>query len=189
MPHGHSHFTSRENQSEEKVLCLWSSFCVISDNAMEILLEFLRAAFDSLATVVPGVGNFAALLPKSLHLFKKQLGIDKDKFIKYVVCPKCDTLYNFDDCYELQHRKRVSKKCSFIEFPHHRQHFRRNQCGEPLLQEVTLKSGQTRLYPFKVYCYQSVRDTLRRFLQRPGFPLKCELWRERDVPHGLCRCF
>ena len=32
---------------------------------------------------------------------------------------------------------------------------------------------------------QSVRDTLRRFLQRPGFALKCELWRERDVPHGF----
>ena len=50
------------------VLCLWSSFCVISDNAMEILLEFLRAVFDSLATVVPGIGRFAALFPKSLHL-------------------------------------------------------------------------------------------------------------------------
>ena len=99
------------------VLCLWSSFCVISDNAMEILLEFLRAAFDSLATVVPGIGSFAALFLKSLHLLKKQLGIDQDKFIKYVVCPKCDTLYNFDDCYELQNRKRVSRKCTFIEFP------------------------------------------------------------------------
>ena len=48
-----------------------------------------------------------------------------------------------------------------------------------------MKSGQTRLYPFKVYCYQSVRDTLRHVLQRPGFALKCELWRERDVPHGF----
>lgn len=67
---------------------------------MEILLEFLRAVFDSLATVVPSIRSFAALFPKSLHFSKKQLGIDQDKFIKYVVCPKCDTLYNFDDCYE-----------------------------------------------------------------------------------------
>ena len=141
---------------------------------MEILLEYLRAVFDSLATVVPGIGSFAAVLPKSLHLLKKQLGIDRDKFIKYVVCPKCDTLYNFDHCYELQNRKQVSKKCAFTEFPNHRQHFYRNQCGEPLLREVTLKSGQTRLYPFKVYCYKSVRDTLRHFLQWFGCPLKCE---------------
>ena len=32
---------------------------------------------------------------------------------------------------------------------------------------------------------QSVRDTLPRFLQRPGCALKCELCRERDVPHGF----
>ena len=68
-------------------LCLWSSFCVISDNALEILLEFFRAVFDSLAAVVLSVGSFAALFPKSLHLLKKQLGIDQDRSLKYVVCP------------------------------------------------------------------------------------------------------
>ena len=68
-------------------LCLWSSFCVISDNALEILLEFFRAVFDSLATVVLSVGSFAALFPKSLHLLKKQLKIDQDRSLKYVVCP------------------------------------------------------------------------------------------------------
>ena len=88
-------------------LCLWSSFCVISDNALEILLEFLRAVFESMATVVPVIGSFATAFPKSLHLLKKQLGFDQVKFVKYVVCPKCDTLYNFDDCFELRNRKRV----------------------------------------------------------------------------------
>ena len=64
-------------------LCLWSSFCVISDNALEIF----RAVFDSLAAVVLSVGRFAALFPKSLHLLRKQLGIDQDRSLKYVVCP------------------------------------------------------------------------------------------------------
>ena len=105
--------------------------------------------------------------------------------MKYVVCPKYDTLSNFDDCHVLQHTKRVSKNCTFVEFPNHRQHFRRTECGEPLLQEVTLKSGQTRLYPFKVYGYQSVIGTLKRFLRRPGFTLKYELWRERGIPDGF----
>lgn len=86
---------------------LWSPFCIISDNALESLPEFLRAVLDSLATVVPTIGSFAALFSKSLHLLQKQLGIDKDEFVKYVVCPKCDTLYNFDDCYVLHHSKRV----------------------------------------------------------------------------------
>lgn len=171
-------------------LCLWSSFCVISDNALEILLAFLRAVFESMATVVSGIGSFVSSFLKSLHLLKKQLGFDQDKFVKYVVCPKCDSLYNFDDCFELRNRKRVSKNCAFVEFPNHRQLFRRTSCGEPLLREVTLKSGQTKLYPFKVYCYQSVTDTLQPFLMRPGFAAKCELWRNRGIPNGfLCDVF
>lgn len=166
-------------------LCLWSSFCVISDNALEILLEFFRAVFESMATVVPVIKSFASSFPKSRHLLKKQLGFHQDKFVKYVVCPKCDTLYNFDDCFELRNRKRVSKNCTFVEFPNHCQLFRRTSCGEPLLREVILKSGQTKLYPFKVYCYQSVTDTLQRFLVRPGFAVKCELWWNRGIPNGF----
>ena len=169
-------------------LCIWSSFCTLSDNALEILLSFLRAAFDSLGTLFPVVAGLAVLFPRSVHLLWKQLGLDKDRFIKYVVCPKCHTLYVFDDCYELLRGRRVSKKCSFFQFPNHRQHFRRTKCGEPLLKEVSLKTGQTKLYPCKVYCYNSVISNLRHFLQRPGFAQKCELWRGRDIPDGFLAC-
>ena len=79
-------------------LCLQSSFCVISDNALEILLEFFRAVFDSLAAVVLSVGSFAALFPKSLHLLKKQLGIDQDRSLKYVVCPLQVTSLSLSEC-------------------------------------------------------------------------------------------
>lgn len=166
-------------------LCLWSSFCTLSDNALEILLSFLRAVFDSLTTLFPVVGSFAILFPRSVHLLRKQLGLDKDRFTKYVVCPKCHSLYVFEDCYEVLRGKRITKKCSFVQFPNHRQHFRRTKCDEPLLKEVSLKSGETKLYPQKVYCYNSVIANLRDFLQRPGFVEKCELWRSRDMPNGF----
>lgn len=97
-------------------LCLWSSFCTLSDNALEILLSFLRAVFDSLTTLFPVVGSFAILFPRSVHLLRKQLGLDKDRFTKYVVCPKCHSLYVFEDCYEVLHGKRITKKCSFVQF-------------------------------------------------------------------------
>ena len=71
-------------------LCLWSSFSSLSDNALEILLTFLRAMFDSMGTIF-SVASFAVLFPKSVHLLRKQLGLDKDRFIKYIVCPKCHT--------------------------------------------------------------------------------------------------
>lgn len=166
-------------------LCLWSSFCSLSDNAFEILLVFLRAVFDCMGTIFPLAASFAVLFPKSVHLLRKQLGVDQDKFIKYVVCPNCHSLYNFDDSYEQLHGRKVTKKCAFVQFPHHRQHFRRTKCGEPLLKEVQLKTGETKLYPFKVYCYNSVIENLKYFLQRPGFQTKCELWRNRNIPEGF----
>lgn len=166
-------------------LCLWSSFCTLSDNALEILLSFLRAVFDTLTTLFPVVGSFAMLFPRSVHLLRKQLGLDKDRFTKYVVCPKYHSLYVFEDCYEVLRGKRITKKCSFVQFPNHRQHFCRTKCDEPLLKEVSLKSGETKLYPRKVYCYNSVIANLRDFLQRPGFVEKCELWRSRDMPNGF----
>lgn len=141
--------------------------------------------FDSMGTIFPVVASFAVLFPKSVHLLRRQLGLDKDRFIKYVVCPKCHTLYNFDDCYELACGRKVTKKCAFVQFPNHRQHFRCTKCGEPLLKEVSLRSGGTKLYPHKVYCYNSIIENLRQFLQRPGFVNKCELWRSRDIPDGF----
>ena len=165
--------TSRVSRSAKVIvrwmlifLCLWSSFCSLSDNAFELLLVFLRAVFDSTRTAAIS-GKFCCLVSK--------VSDDQDKFIKYVVCSKCNSLHNFDDCYETLHRRKVTKTCSFIQFLHHRQHFRRTACGEPLLKEVSLKSGQTKLYPFKVYCCISVTENLKYFLQRPGFASKCEL--------------
>ena len=166
-------------------VCLWSSFCSLSDNAMDILLSFLRAFFEAVGSTIPMVTSVAVLIPKSLHLLRKEFGLHEDSFIKFVVCPKCENLYNFDDCHTLRFGKRLTKKCSFVEFPNHRQHFRRTKCSEPLLREVNLKSGQTRLYPYKVYCYNSIISTLQRFLQRPNFMTKIESWRDRKLPNGF----
>ena len=118
--------------------------CDLSANALDILLAFLKALFESFE-LFPVLASFAVLFPKSLHLLRNQLGIDEDKFVKYVVCSKCHSLYVFDDCYDTVRGKRVSKKCSYTQYPNHRQHFRRTKCNEPLLKEVTLESGGTKL--------------------------------------------
>ena len=166
-------------------LCLWSSYCSVSDNALDILLCFFKSMLESLATLFPVIAGFAALMPKSLHLFHKQLGMDKDKFVNYVVCKKCATLYSFEDCLSVRNGKTVAKKCSHVAFPHHRQAFHRIPCNEPLLKEVTLKNGQVRLYPHKVYCYNSITDTLKQLIQRQGFVTRCEQWRLRGTSDGF----
>ena len=54
-----------------------------------------------------------------------------------------------------------------------------------LLKEITLRNGTKRLYPIKVYCYNSIINNLRRFIRRPGFVKSCEKWRERKIPKGF----
>ena len=112
--------------------------------------------------------------------FPGAVGLHKDCFQKFVVCPKCHSLYNYDSAYETVGGKRLSKKCSYVEFPNHRHRAHRKPCNEVLLKEVKLQDGKLKLYPKKVYCYNSVIETLKLFLQRPGFSSQCELWRERE---------
>ena len=167
-------------------LCLWSSFFTLPDNALDILLSFweqhliLWLLYFQLLQVL-----LHALFPRSVHLLRKQLGLGKDRFIKYVVCPKCHSLYVFDDCYELWPGKKVTKKCSFVQFPNHCRHFCHKMCEEQLLKEVSLKTVETKLHLRKVYCYNSVISNLQHFLQRPSFAQKCELWSSRDIPDGF----
>lgn len=57
------------------------------------------------------------------------------------------------------------------------------------MKSVTLSSGKTHLYPSKVYCYQSLKSSLQKFLLRPSFAKLCDHWhslqRTTDVLHDI----
>ena len=76
---------------------------------------------------------------------------------------------------------RVPNRCSFVKFPNHRQQWRRQACGAPLLKEVSLKCGTKKLYPHRVYCYRSVMESLKELVKRTHFTAHCELWRNGEV--------
>ena len=152
----------------------WTCFC-ISDNGMEFLLSGLKRLFDLFGESSNWLAGLAITFPGTLYRFKKQVGLAKDKFKKYVICPKCHSLYEFDDCYHKIGLFNKSKTCSFIKFANHRQPWRRRPCGETLLKEVTLKDNTKRLYPHKIYCYQSLIESIKRLVKRPNFVDRCEL--------------
>ena len=98
-----------------------------------------------------------------------------------MLCPKRHSLYEFKDCYHKIGLFNKSKTCSFIKFANHRQPWRRRPCGETLLKEVTLKDNTQRLYPHKIYCYQSLIESIKPLVKRPNFVDRCELWRSREL--------
>ena len=158
----------------------WTYFH-ISDNGMEFLLAGLKRCFEISALSSQWMAGLAIAFPGTLYYFRKEIGLVNDAFVKYVVCPKCHALYEFENSYHSVGMNRVSSKCSFVKFPNHRQRWRRQSCGATLLKEVTLKCGTTKLYPHKVYCYTSIIESLRVLVKRLDFTAHCELWRQREV--------
>ena len=50
--------------------------------------------------------------------------------------------------------------------------------------EVKCRNGSVRLYPLKVCCFKSLKDSLEYVVKRKGFLDQCELWRKQVVPQG-----
>ena len=132
------------------------------------------------------LANVLAYFPTTLHMAKKKLDLNRDQFTKFVICPVCESLYTFKQCYTTNPvtKAKTPKLCSHVEYPNHLQISRRNPCGHALLREVILKDGKKALYPLKVYCYKSLLDSIPEILGREGMLDKCEEWRCRKVPEG-----
>ena len=101
-------------------------------------------------------------------------------FTKYVVCRQCSKLYKYDDCVDKIGSQTQSKRCMFIQFPHHNQLSRRIPCNSILLKSVEVASGKKFLYPFKLYCYRSLKSSLQQLFLRPKFFEQCEHWKNRS---------
>lgn len=72
-----------------------------------------------------------------------------------------------------------SRTCTHRSHPNSR-----SQCGALLLKSVTLSTGKVRLYPFRVYCCQSLQTSLQKLLILPGFAKLCEHWRSLRSSSG-----
>ena len=165
-------------------LLLWASFHSISANAIDHLIHFLHYLFSSLSQYSAFIVSLGAAFPPSYYLAKKYFALDKDRFTRFVVCPGCHSLYHFKDCYECIGSRLVPKTCPYVAFPNHPHTSRRKPCSHRIVKEVKCRDGSIKLYPLKVYCYKSVKESLECMVKRKGFLDMCELWRKRSIPQG-----
>lgn len=157
------------------------------DNALTLLLKFLSAFFTVLGNFSPLMDILSRTFPSSLHSLRKKISLE-DSYAKYIVCPKCEQTYQYADCIDVVGSLRLSKRCTHVKFPNHPHMQKRNPCGTLLLKTVELKSGKELLYPFKLYSYKSVKDSLQCLLLRSGFYENCQLWRN-STNHSDIRPF
>ena len=84
-------------------IVIWQFAFKVSNAAITNLLHFLRRfvavvgqAF--LCNPIQEMGNAIQVTLQSLHHL---LSLQNEDFVKYVVCPSCDSIYEFNDCVEV----------------------------------------------------------------------------------------
>ena len=91
----------------------------MSERGITLLLNFLRAILWWLSTYSAELLQLLELIPKNVYFMKKMCSSEKGLHT-YVVCPKCYTLYNLEECIIRQRYGTVeSAKCSFVHYPNH----------------------------------------------------------------------
>ncbi len=110
------------------------------------------------------VRGVSVAFPSSIYLMKY---VDKHNtmhfFKKYVVCPKCHSLYTFEETFEKRGHQYVIKTCRHTHATHHW------VCGMPLLKRIVTRNGKPQVYPHLIYAYNDIIPTLTRLFGRKGF--------------------
>ena len=166
---------------------MWQNIFRVLDVGIGVLLSFIAVLVLLLGKAfgLESLKELALSLPKSVYSARKLLGRNYDQLIKLVCCPKCSTLYKYDECI-LTNRNgtKTSLTCSHITFPNHRYRKYRLPCATVLMKSVKTSVG-TNLYPRQLYCYCSVINALREKICLPDFIEKCERWRKRVMHSGV----
>ena len=153
-------------------IILWGFIFHVSNAALNVLILFV----NQFLKIISPKSTATDLCPKSLKAVQKYLMLSTDEFIQYVVCPKCDSVYELQACISKQlHGQLTTKQCVHIQFPHHPCYIYRQPCGTPLLHKVC-RGSNVQFQPYKVYLYQPITKTLTRLCNCSNFLLMCERW-------------
>lgn len=140
----------------------------ISERAMQYILRFLKFFLNFVATNNNDlqIKEISVEIPLTTKTAVKLLEIQDNGIIEYVVCPKCHSLYEYEDCLQtLRNGKKESKLCCYVQYPSHPNQSRREHCNTLLLKTMQ----KDKLKPFLSYPYYPLHLSFCRLDSRPGF--------------------
>ena len=167
-----------------RMLMLWQYVYYISDTALGFLLKIVLVFLKIFSSTSDQISQVCTIFPQNLYMMSKMLKNDNLDFQEFTVCIKCFALYDFNDCFNIVEGVKVTRHCSFVAFPNHRNVHRRTSCNQPLLMEVE-NSFSKKLIPYKTFCYKSIKSSLQVFVKQASFEDLCEKWRSREVKPGI----
>ena len=150
---------------------------------MNILFKFFSLLLHKLVTLTGSktVEELHKYFPSSLLSARKIQCQKQANFYKFVVCQKCFTTFNLEDCLG----KDGIQKCTYVHFPRHPQKCIRVLCNESLLKTAKTPSGRITSYPLKLYCFKSIIESIQQLVQQPSMLDLLNKWKERSIPDGV----
>ena len=104
--------------------------------------------------------------PKTLKKISKLVGIKVYSYIEYIVCQKCNAVYDHDFSYTIKENQRVHVKCPYTEYPYHPHLSRHKPCGMPLMKISKTRTGKTTIKPYKVSAYQPLEKDITNLINK-----------------------
>lgn len=162
----------------------------LSDSVVTSFLKLLKALLAVLAGLCSSLilSNISKSLPKTIYLAKKiTLMVTNKKYLRYIVCPTCHTLYEptsskmtSTDSNGIE----MSSLCTYIKYPNHPHVLRRQPCNTPLMKKIKCK-GRYTFKPRMLYCYRSIKESIGALMRRQDFWKNCNSWRNRSGSEGM----
>ena len=182
----------KSTSSSQDALVMWfirfvlifQSVNYITDSAINALLKFFHIFLKAVSKFSDFAAGIESQFPYSLYQLNKRVPL-KNEFKKFVVCCKCDNLYNAKECVRGIGFLQESKFCEKIHFPQHPNPHYRKPCGQLLLRSVILSNSKKTFHPFKTYCYSSFVTALKELLVRPGFYNLCSQWKTKGTASDM----
>ena len=161
------------------LLTIFQSRFFLTNRALDWLLKFIVVVFKYFGNYSENLTEVASELPHSLYLYNQSVEniMPVNNFVKKAVCMRCETLYNFKDCFKTIGLNKIIMHCTNKPF--------KKECGELLMKEVISSSGNKKVYPHKIYCFVSLISSLQNLLLRTGFATNCESTRNNFSESGL----
>ena len=166
-------------------LLYWQSVFKITETAIKAIMCFLKYFIKLLGVIYQNndITKLSEQIPLTITTAEKLLGINLQScgIIEFVVCPKCDSVYSYENCVENRaNGTKRAKRCYHIKYPRHPHASKRKPCDAELLKSVVTRKTKSALRPIKTYCYYPLHLSMQRLALRPGFISMCEQWRGRE---------
>ena len=159
------------------LLSVFQSRFYLSNRAINVFFKFLIVLLQFLGKFSTKLIDLAALLPRSTNQIKGSfLGLS-DSFKRKIVCDKCHALYNFDECIQKTGLQRSIERCRNRSF--------KKKCNTLLMKEIVSRTGHSKFYPHKIFCFSSLIVCLQAHVLRTGFVELCESTRNNISTEAL----